>query len=396
MSLPSVNQAVTIDDATYVPRFQLTVDDQRIDPETHADVLGLRVTLQKDDVGGFELTLSNHFTVLEDKIADSCGKDTLRTFQYSDDTRFDILKPIKIEMGYADKLRTMFVGEIMTLQPSFPSTGAPTMVVRGTDFLGRLRRDKPGKDKTKAFKDRADWQIVKEVAERHQIDFSDKSDTTGSKNVLPVFQKDMDDLQFVLHLAKLNDFVATIEIDDTTRKPTLYFGKPRDKRDGQAIKQLGLEWGTTLISFTPTLKVGRMVSKVTVRGWDSRTKAPIEYTAKVEDLAKTSGKGKSGPQWLEEKAGGKEERIVDWPVTSQAEAKARAIQILHENANEFLTASGETIGNPDIRPLTILNLKGIGKRFNGDYHVIKATHTYGASGYGTTFEVERMREETSC
>jgi Bacteriophage probable baseplate hub protein len=41
----------------------------------------------------------------------------------------------------------------------------------------------------------------------------------------------------------------------------------------------------------------------------------------------------------------------------------------------------------------IVQLDGLGKRFSGKYTVRKADHSFGSSGYMTTFEVERLREE---
>lgn len=383
----SENIPITIDDDSYAPQIRITVNNQELPPSVLADVLDLKVTLQKDELGGFTMTLSNHFTILE-----TAEQDSLRKYQHSDDGVLDVFKPITIEMGYVGRMQTMFVGEILSLQPSFPSAGAPTLTVSGTDFLNRLRRDKPGSDKSKAFRNRADWQIAQEIADRHQLAFSEESDKDGPINVEPVMQRDMDDLQFVLYLAKRNDFECSVIIENN--RPVLYFGVPRDKRDGSEVTQLGLTWGESLVSFTPKLTVGRMVSKVTVRGWNSRKKEVFEYTAEIKDLPKTGGGGKTGPE-LQKKAGAKEERIVDRPIQSQEEAKRLAIQLLNDTANEFLTGSGEAMGEPKIRPLVNLQLAGIGARYDGVYYVTKADHTFGASGYTTSFEVERLREEKS-
>ena len=48
------------------------------------------------------------------------------------------------------------VGEIITLAPSFPSTGLPTLHITGTDLLARLRRSKPGAETRKAWETHTD------------------------------------------------------------------------------------------------------------------------------------------------------------------------------------------------------------------------------------------------
>ena len=360
---------------SYVPQIEIKVDGQDVSLD---DVIELRVTLQKDELGGFSMQLANDFDLVQQK------------FRHSDFTHLDVFKPVEIRMGYAapNRMATMFVGEITALSPSFPSSGMPTLTVTGTDLLGRLRRAKPGANVTKTFQGRPDWEIARQVAERNKLDWSKDSTNKGTPNPV-VSQRDMDDLTFLLWLAKRNDFEAAVVIEDGKEK--LYFGKPRDKRGPEAVKEIVLTWGESLASFTPRLSIGRQVSKVTVRGWDARKKEKIEATASIDDL-KAHGKGKSAAQILESKTGPKDERVVDRIVQSQEEAMALAKQLLAETANQFLTGSGEAMGEPAIRPQTIVNLGGLGTRYDGGYYVTKADHVYGSSGYMTSFDVERMRE----
>ena len=43
-------------------------------------------------------------------------------------------------MGYAGHLRLMMRGTFTTMEPNFPSSGAPTLTVRGLNVLHQLRR----------------------------------------------------------------------------------------------------------------------------------------------------------------------------------------------------------------------------------------------------------------
>jgi uncharacterized protein len=365
----------------YAPGIAIRVEQQLLPLE---DVIELRVTLQRDELGGFSMTIANPWELERD------GKGKPASFRHSDLRELDVLKAVEIEMGYAAPpgLRPMFVGEIITLAPSFPSSGMPTLQVTGVDLLNRLRRATPGADTRKSWEDLTDGEIAQLIADRHGLRLTADSVLGGSKNKLTT-QRDQDDLTFLLWLAKRNDFEAVIVLEGRT--PALYFGWPRDRRGATATVERVLTWGESLISFTPRLTVGRQVSQVTVRGWDSRKKEKIEYTAKIADL-KAPGRGKSGAELLEDKQGTKTARVVDRAVQSVAEAKALAIQLLADTANQFLTGAGEAMGDPEIRPETIVDLRGLGKRYDGPYKVIKADHMFGASGYTTSFEVERMRE----
>ena len=82
--------------------------------------------------------------------------------------------------------------------------------------------------------------------------------------------------------------------------------------------------------------------------------------------------------------------MVDQPVTSAEEARDLAISLLRERAYKFITGNGQVIGLPDLRPGTNVELKGLGKRFSGDYHVLKVEHSLGNTGFQTKFEAAQF------
>jgi phage protein D len=382
---PSTRTRVLPGDETYAPQISILIE-QQVFP-LH-DVIELRVTLQKDELGGFSMVVANPFEIENDGI----GKPG--TFRHSDLTVLDMFKAVEIKMGYAtgDLLVPMFIGEIQTLAPSFPSSGLPTLNVTGIDFLSRMRRAKPDAGTVKSWRQLPDHEIAGQIAHRHGLKLAADSATDSARKPIDN-QRDVDDLTYLMSLAKRNDFEALVVLEGGASKagtPALYFGKRRVPGEPGRVTEIQLTWGETLISFTPRMSIGRQVGKVTVRGWDATKKEKIEYTATFADL-KASGKGPSGPELLEEKKIAKGERVVDWPVQSLAEAKARAIDWLAETANQFLTGTGETIGNPAIRPLTVVKLGGLGARYDGPYEVTKADHVYGANGYTTSFEVQRIK-----
>jgi phage protein D len=386
MTAPSSSERADVvpADEAYAPQIQVLLDGKDVTDTILDDVIDLKVTLQKDELGGFTMQLANHFEWSLDGAKSTDGK-----YRHSDNNNIDVLMPVVISMGYVGRLVPTFVGEVTMMQPAFPSTGMPTFTVTGTDRLQRLRRAKPSKDTKRLFENQADWEIAKLVAARHGLGYSSRSVTKGAKNKAQS-QKDMDDVTFLLHLAKRHDFEVSIVIEDNKQK--LYFGLPTDKRVGEKVTQLGLRYGQSLISFTPKLGISQQLSSVTVRGWDSRTKKKFVYKATAKDLPDTGGKGKTGPERVEKQLTSKEEVIVDRPVQSQQEAKDLAVEILTEIAYQYLTGSGEAIGDPRIFPGVNLELTGLGQRFDGVYYVTKADHSYGAQGYTTSFEVKRLTD----
>ncbi len=61
----------------------------------------------------------------------------------------------------------------------------------------------------------------------------------------------------------------------------------------------------------------------------------------------------------------------------------------NESAMEFVTGRAETIGIPDLRAGCVVELQGVGPRFNGEYYLDEVTHSIGSGGYQTSLSVKR-------
>jgi phage protein D len=378
--------ATALPDArAYAPEVQVTVDSQELGPDETLDIIDLRVTLQKDQLGGFSITLDNAVAAYEQQ---SSSSRSVAMFKYTDRGIFDVTTEVTVAMGYAGNVQQLLFGEVATFAPTFPQGGLPMLTVTGADRLSLLRRSCPGNDVSKAFKNLADWEIAKRIADRHGLDFN--ATQQGLKHPI-VMQKDKDDLDFLMERAKTIGYDLYIDINDQGND-RLNFVKPLDQSDSRPVQTFDYEWGTSLRSFSPQLKATRQVGSVTVRGWDPRTKQKIEYKATVADLPQTPGSGDTGP----DKATDKSDVVVDMPVSSIDDARTRAVAMLERKANQFGTASGEVMGDPALRPGSIVNISGVGARFSGAYSVTKTEHVFGSGGYTTSFEVERIRENAKA
>ena len=361
----------------YAPNFRVEVEGRELDPGVKGDVLDVKVTMDKDNLTSFDLTINN-------------WDDNTLSFKYSDTAVFDVGNRVHIRMGYADKLLFMAYGVITTLTPNFPDSGPSTLGVTGVDAMVRLRDRKPGPKEKKLWLNSSDADVVRDVADRNKLQA--KVSDTGLK-YREIIQKDQDDAKFVVERAKRIDHDCFIRIDPDNGLDTLYFQKPSDARDGRPQRTYVFEWGKSLISFSPKLSIGRQVSKVTVRGWDPRTKSAISYTAGPEDLPGANAEpGESGPDLAKSRLNDKQDFVVDQTVASLAEARNLAIARLRERAYGFFTGSGHVIGLPDLRPGDNVELQKLGKRFSGLFYVIKVEHSIGSNGYTTHFDVRRTKD----
>lgn len=381
MAERSVNQPGLPTDY-YAPDYRIEIEGQELDPKSKGDILEVKVVMDMENMTSFELNVNN-------------WDDKTFFFKYSDkptdpkQVTYDLGNRVHVKMGYAGNLLSMARGQITTLAPKFPESGSPTISISGLDGMLKLRDRKPTDKDIKKFVNQSDSDIATIIGQRNGLDV--KVTKTTEKHDL-VVQKNQDDAQFIMERAKRIDFDCFVQTDPDTGKDTLYFVKPTDGRSSDKIRVYEFEWGKNLINFSPQLTISRQVSKVTVRGWSAELKDVFEYTAEPKDLpgGGGTGKGTSGPEAAEKQLNGKQEVVVDAPVTSQEEAKKLAISLLAERAYEFITGSGQVIGLPDLRPGDNVFLKNLGKRFSGEYYVKKVEHSLGNNGYTTNFDVRRV------
>ena len=354
----------------YAPDYQILVKGLELHPDTKGDVLEVKVTMDIDNLTGFELTINNW----DDEHID---------FKYSDEHTFDVGTNIEVRMGYAGRLLSMVKGQVTGLSPRFPESGTPTLGVSGLDAMFRLKDRKPGPNDQKSFTKMADWEIAQIIAGRNNLK---AKVTAGGRKIRPG-RAEEPGRRRVSHGAGQADRLRLLHRNRPDNGPRHAQLHPADRhRAGGKAKYYEFEWGRSLISFSPTLTLSKQVGSVTVRGWNPRTKEVIKATAEPKDLP-GGGKGNSGPAAARDNFPNKQEVVVDSPVTSLQEARDLAVSLLRERAYEFIKGSGQVIGVPDLRPGDNVRLSGLGQRFTADYYVNKVEHTLGGSGYSTQFEV---------
>ena len=409
------SQVVAIpSDPGYAPDFGVNVEGQRVGVPVSVkdDVLEIRVVLELDQMASFEITLNN-------------WDDKFLRFKYSESNAnkelFKINRLVAIQLGYAGKLVAVTSGQITSLSPAFPESGSPTIRISGTDALQKLKDSKPRPGQQVYYKDKQDWQIVEQVAKRAPNNMQVHIPVqTGPRHHL-VVQKNQDDASFLMERAKRIDYDCYVESDVVAGTQTLHFEPPADGRNGTPARVLRLAYGPglaaeeqrkkravaasgsgaaagggplvpNLIEFTPTLTAAKQVSRLTVRGWDPRTKKSIGVTATADNLPSGQSGGLTGPAAATEALGGREDTVIDAPVASIEEARELAAALLRERAYQFITGTGRIAGLPELRLRDVLEIHGIGLRFSGNYYVTRVEHTLSASGFFTGFRARRIAD----
>lgn len=346
----------------YVPAFEIYVGKEKLKEEVRRDIITVSYSDNLEAIDSFSFTVSNWDPVE-------------RKYKYLkyDKNPFNVGEETEIWMGYAGNLEKMLYGEITSLEPNFPQSGNPTLNVRGLNILHRLRK----KQETRFYKNKTDGSIAKQIAKR--LNLEEGKIKAGEKHTF-IVQKNRYDIVFLLERARRIGYEVVVEDKKLNFQPST----------DTTRKMYILEWGKSLIHFRPTLTTASQVAEVKVKGWNPQKKKTITGIAKRNDL-KTKGLGAKNIKKLVEKAFEQRvEIIVDKPIRSKPEANQMAKNKLEQIAKDMIKGEGSTIGLPDLRAGSLIELRNLGF-FNGQYYVTGTTHSIGDSGYTTTFKV-RMEE----
>ncbi len=378
-------------DIFYVPQFEVRIEGVGLPRDVLRDVVKLTYKDSIKAIDSFELTVNNwdpstnSFKYVGAETAQSLQGDT------PESRRFRLFEPcnkeVQVKMGYAGELRVMLTGNFTTMEPSFPSGGAPTLTVRGLNILHKLRR----KQNTRTWRDKKISQVVKSMESSFPIPIEIDRNAQGEETPLEfIAQRSQYDIDFVFMQARRNGYVVFIqEADPNVRgsRRRLYFGPSQSARiPGLRDVTFQLEWGKSLIDFKPTLTTANQVKSVTVQGWQRSRGQPISATVTLDDRKLNRNRDLYE---LLQRCDPREEVVVDEPVFTRKQARARAIAILMDRQKEMVKASGTTVGLPDLRSGKQLRILGIGSRFSGTYFVTETTHTIDDSGYTTKFKARR-------
>lgn len=353
----------------YVPYFEVKLKNSALKQDVIRDIIQVSYKDSLDNIDSCEITINN-------------WDAEKRSFKYSDSDIFVPGSDLELWMGYYGKgdMVLMIQAEITTLRPTFPAGGQPTLTISALNPLHKLRRQQ----ESHKYENLTDSKIAKQIAGRLDMDIRTDADAAAREEEYKyLFQNNQYDLVFLLERARKIGYDLFIE--DTEDGERMYFGPSVNLRQ----TTYKLTYGRSLIQFQPNLDVSNQVARVKVRGWDAENKTNIEETVTRDEIALQGVGCPALQQALEESFEEREEVITDKPVNSVQEARTLARETLERNAKEMVKGNGSTVGLPDLRAGSVLEIEGLDQCFSGRYFVTGTTHTIGGSGYTTQFDCRR-------
>lgn len=327
--------------------------------------------------------------------------------QWIDHPLLAVDQPLTLSIGYApDPLEKVFVGEITGVEPSFPGSGMPTIRITAHDFLQRLTHGKVDrafyiqipKTVTIPLPD----PVVAAIVSGSHLLIPDLDPVGGALSTLMTLasyiaapdepqkwvrkQQAQSDFDFLTTIAKENGWELYI---DHSLEPKGYVLRFQFLIQDYS-PSVTLQWGNSLMDFTPRLTTVGDVFGVSARVWVASLQMEFvivvswDYDRAAFNLMIYPGLGD-----LNTLLGEKASKTISIKPTGFGNSLREILSDLLPRLNNRLTGTGSTIGNPAIKPGIVINLLGLGGRFSGLYRVTSATHAFDGSGYKTNFKVRK-------
>jgi phage protein D len=356
----------------FAPAFSVEINGSKLEADVSKNIQQVQVVSKPDTMDTFSLTVVN-------------ALPKLRWTHTKDADLFRESQSVKIKMGYVDDLREMIDGEITTIKATFPEGATPTLAIEGHTRLHRLH----GQNKTRTFQKLTDKQIVEQIAREAKLEPEVEDAQVQYEYVM---QPNQSDLDFLRARAERLHFEVLVQ------NKKLIFRKAREGEGkkytflwAQTQKSFGSSPNTLpLKSFSPELNFFDAVTEVEHRSYDPINKQAFVSKAGPSDQTTKMGGSQSGAQLLASRFQTERRAIsVSAPFRSQAEGDERAKADFNNKAMNLIVGSADTIGVPDLRPGLVVDLLGLGPRFDGSYLVDEVTHSISSSGYRTGFKVRR-------
>jgi uncharacterized protein len=282
-----------------------------------------------------------------------------------DDTQFAPGATVEVELGFLGRRETVFFGDIASLELDATPAARAVLTITAYDLLHRLGRGQ----RSHVYEKMTCAAIVSDIARKeYHLEVDAPEDPRADPQREAVHQNGESDLSLILRLA------AEIGYEVFARRTTLVF---RRSQAGQPA-QVALDASRDLIGFSARLSASGQLGGVDVVTLRSDTKQGETVSENNPDSA-DARYGSGGTRVL----------VIDDPLATHEQARARARAELERMRSGYLDASATALGRVDIAAGMVVDVRQLGTRFGGAYYVNTVTHTLSdAGGLRTTLELK--------
>ena len=292
----------------------------------------------------------------------SDGSAAKETFDVCESVDFNPGSKISLSMGYGAGEETVFAGMITKQSiEADPATGISMLTLECKHQAVKMTTTRANA----YYLDKTDSQIIKTLLDKHQF----RSDIENTKVVQPqMVQYYASDWDFIITRAEANGKLVIVNDDVISVK----------QANTHASPVINLIYGENIFAFNAEIDAENQYPEVISRSWQADTQDILEVVGQAPQDA--------GPHDFTSQA-----KAVDNPIMllqHGASMQADAMQAWTNarwQRNELSNRRGSVSfqGIATVKPGDMINLHGLGKRFNGT-HIVNSVMQKMAGGNWTT------------
>ncbi len=320
----------------------------------------MRLTESEGGMSSLELSLDNTARF----------EDGRMDLAFEDESLLRLGASISVHTGDEEAPQEIFRGLITGTEASFEGAEGPELLVLAEDALQRARLAR----RTQVHDNATIAGLADELASR-----------VGMRTVINGFSEPLG-LQVQLNesdLAFLRRLVSSRDGDLQVVGEELHVAPRKEVRRGTVELALYSQLRRARV----VVDLAHQATEVTVSGWNALTGRKVSGSGTGTNLG--PGTGRKGADVLRQALGARSEHLGDVPAVTDEEARALATAAFDQRARRFVCVEGTAEGNPALRVGSHVTLRGLGRRYDNTYYVVRAHHRYDlARGYETDFEAE--------
>lgn len=281
------------------------------------------------------------------------GEAANQKFEVADSETFAPGAEIEIKFGYDSTNESIFKGIVTKLKISTAGEGTVLVITCKDKWVKSTIGSK-----LTSFEAMTSSAIIEKIAGNYSL----TADVTSTSFEHPeLVQYKSIDWDLILNLTEKEGMVAFTDAGKLT------VAKPTVSGDGSPEVQFGADvW-----DFSTEVDSGNQVGSLSGTVWDIENQKIVQVTAAEPSV---NAQGNLTGSTLAEVMGSVEEKLVSSVAMAQDGIQKWADSALLKNRLSGYSGTLTIEGNSDVKPNSLIKLKGFGDRFNGNAYVSGLTH----------------------
>jgi Rhs element Vgr protein len=293
------------------------------------------------------------------------GEASQSTFQASNSDHFIPGKEIEIQLGYRSQNDSVFKGIVVKHSVKIRKN-ASILIVECRDKAVKMAREA----KSRYFVDQKDSDIIEEIITSYELQAEVEATAPELREVV---QYEATDWDFLLCRSEANGRMVMVEDGKVKIAQTATGQEP----------VVAVQYGATLLELDAEIDARRQSAGIKATSWNATDQEVIEGEAEEPS---TTDNGNLSPADLAEVLGGVTQKIRHGGKICQPELQAWADGSLLKERLAKVRGRAKFQGFAGVLPGNIMELTGIGERFEGKVYVSGVRHMVANGNWETDVE----------